>query len=96
MKMTARKTVFGYGQILYSQDEKSKPYQLGARSSHSIRTNPRHSLLTISCLDFTRERIAKKYDTAFCDEPGHSGCAPMAHYLIALCVGCYPASRHRA
>lgn len=54
----SKRPLFDYERDFYSQYDERKPYTLGARTSHSIRTDPKHLLFTLSRYKF----CAKMFD----------------------------------
>ncbi len=50
-------TVFEYEQDFYEQYEAYSSYKIGARTSHSIRTDPRHLLFTLSRYKFCAKML---------------------------------------
>lgn len=55
-----KKSVFDYEHDFYEQYQTQSAYRIGARTSHSIRTDPRHLLFTLSRYKFCAKMLEGK------------------------------------
>ena len=84
--MTMSDTVFDYDKVLFEASDETAPYPIGVRTSHSIRTDPRHILFSLSRYKFCAKMLEGKQHVleVGC---GDAFCAPIILQTVSALHG---------